>query len=55
MKYDWDRLDNKKAAVICTSIKGLDYNKQDNYPELMNKAIDLVISMRDAFRPYITK
>lgn len=55
IKYDWDRLDNKKAAVICTSIKGLDYNKQDNYPELMNKAIDLVISMRDAFRPYITK
>lgn len=30
IKYDWDRLDNKKAAVICTSIKGLDYNKQDS-------------------------
>ena len=50
---DWDRPDDKKSASICTSIPGLDYNKQDNYPELMNKAIDLVISMRDVFRQYI--
>ena len=55
IKYEWDRLDSKKAAVICTYIQGLNFNKQDNYPELMNKAIDLVITMRDAFRPYITK
>ena len=53
--YEWDRLDGKKASVICTYIPGLHYNKQDNYPELMNKIIDLVIETRSAFKPYISK
>ena len=50
---DWDRLDNKKAAVICATIPGLDFKKQDNYPELMNKAIDMVLAEKKAFAPYI--
>jgi hypothetical protein len=50
---DWDRLDNKKAAVICALIPGLDFNNQDNYPELMNKAIDMVLAEKKAFAPYI--
>ena len=50
---DWDRLDNKKAAVICATIPGLDFKKQDNYPELMNKAIDMVLVEKKAFAPYI--
>ncbi len=50
---DWDRLEGKKAAVICTNIPGLDFKKQDNYSELMNKSIDLVVSFRAAFAPYI--
>ena len=49
----WDRLDNKKASVICTYIQGLNFNKQGNYVELMNKAIDIVVALRDAFQPYI--
>lgn len=53
--YDWDRLDAKKASVICTYIPGLHYSKQDNYPELMNKIIDLVVATRAAFKPYINK
>lgn len=52
-KLIWDRLDNKKAAVICTYIQGLDFNKQDNYPELMNKSIDMVISLRNAFQLFV--
>lgn len=52
-KLDWDRLEGKKACVICASIPGLNFNKQDNYPELMNKAIDMVIAFREAFKPYI--
>ena len=53
--FVWDRLDNKKAAIICTYISGLNYNKQENYPELMNKIVDLVIVMRSAFTPFINK
>lgn len=49
----WDRLDKKKAALACTYIKGLDFDNHDNYPELINKAIDLVLTMRKAFVPYL--
>lgn len=53
-QYEWDRLDRKKAAIICTYIPGLNLGKTENYPELMNKIIDLVISMRKAFKPFIS-
>lgn len=52
-KMEWDRLDNKKASVICAYINGLDFKKQDNYVELMNKVIDMVLAERKAFAPYI--
>ena len=50
---NWDRLDNKKASGISLIIKGLNFKKQDNYPELMNAAIDKVISLKNALTPYI--
>ena len=50
---EWDRLDKKKASVICAVIPGLDFNDQSNYHELMNKAIDMVLAERKAFSPYI--
>lgn len=53
MKLDWDRLEGKKASVICTYISGLNFKHQDNYPELMNKSIDLVIKLREAVTPFI--
>lgn len=52
-ELDWDRLDGKKASVVCMTIPGLNFNKQDNYHELMNKTIDMVLSFRSAFKPYI--
>ncbi len=45
----WDRLDNKKASLACTYIQGLDFDNQDNYPELINNAIDLVLTLKKAF------
>ena len=51
----WDRRDGKKASIICTYIPGLNFNKQENYQELMNKIVDLVIVMRSAFTPFINK
>lgn len=53
IKLIWDRIDDKKASSICTYVDGLDFNKQDNYEELMNKIIDLVVSLRTAFKPYL--
>lgn len=50
---EWDRLDSKKASVICATIPGLDFRKQENYPELMNKAIDMALAERAAFEPFI--
>lgn len=52
-KMEWDRLDNKKASVICAYINGLDFKKPENYNELMNKVIDMVLAERKAFAPYI--
>jgi len=52
-ELNWDRLDNKKASLACTYIQGLDFDKQDNYPELINKAIDLVLIFKKAFVPFL--
>lgn len=49
----WDRLDNKKASIIALYIKGLNFKKQENYPELMNSVIDKVVNLRNALVPYI--
>ena len=49
----WDRLDNKKASLVCTYIKGLDFKTQDNYPELMQKIIDMVVKLRSVIKKYL--
>ena len=50
---NWNRIDNKKAASISVDIPGLDFDKQENYPELMNQIIDDVLKLQAAFKPYI--
>ena len=50
---EWNRLDSKKASYICTYIKGLDFKKQDNYPQLMEQIIDLVLKMRKVFPQFM--
>lgn len=49
----WSRLDKRKASQICTYINGLDFDNQGNYPELINKSIDLVLALRKAFKPFL--
>lgn len=51
--FVWDRNDDKKASNITTEIKGLDFYHQENYNALMNKAIDLVLKLKDAVKPYL--
>lgn len=49
----WQRLDNKKASLVCTYIQGLDFDNHENYPELINKSIDTVLTMRKTFVPFV--
>lgn len=53
LELAWQRLDNKKASLVCTYIQGLDFDNHENYPELINKSIDTVLTMRKAFVPFI--
>ena len=53
LQFEWDRLDGKKASVICTYIEGLNFEKQDNYKDLMNKIIDYVVVFKNTFSKYI--
>ncbi len=46
---EWDRLDGKKACSIYLRISGLDFNNQDNYPELMNKIIEVSSKFKETF------
>lgn len=52
-KLNWNRLDNRKASLACTYIPDLDFDNTENYPELMNKAIDSVLALRKAFTPFL--
>ena len=49
----WQRLDNKKASRILYYIDGLDFDRQENYDELINEIIDKAIIMRDVFKQHI--
>ena len=53
LQFEWDRLDGKKASVICTYIEGLDFEKQYNYKDLMNKIIEYVVVFKNTFSKYI--
>lgn len=48
-ELDWDRFDGKKSAIVCIHIPGLDFDSQDNYPELMDKCIENVVLFKKVF------
>ena len=52
-EMEWLRLDGKKACKIVHHINGLDFDKPENYPELIDEIIDKVIVLRDVFKKYI--
>lgn len=52
-ELEWDRLDAKKASIIYTKIPELNFEKQENYPALMNKVIDTVLLLKQALTLYI--
>lgn len=50
---EWERMDDKKASSINYFIPNLDFNNQDNYPELFKEILELFLLFRDAFSKYI--
>ena len=52
-KLAWSRMEGKKLSGVSASIPGLDFNNSENYGELMNKTIDMVLEFRNTFAPYI--
>lgn len=50
----WERLDGKKASRIFLYIPGLNFKVQDNYRQLMDTAIDMVVKMKKVFPKYMT-
>ena len=53
MKFEWQRLDKKKASRALYRINGLNFEDHSNYPQLMNQIIDLVVPMRNVFSKYV--
>ena len=53
LKFEWNRLDEKKSSVICIYIDGLDFEDQSNYTELMEEIIDKVMLLKTIFSKYI--
>ena len=49
-----EQIDDKKASLFSTNIPGLNFNKQDNYPELIKVTIDKVVKLREAIKPFLS-
>ena len=50
---EWNRCEGKKASYACTYLDGLDFKNQENYPELMDKIIDLALLFKKVFEKYV--
>lgn len=50
---EWCRLDNKKASRILAYIDDLNFDNHSNYPELINKSIDMAINFKNVFTKYL--
>ena len=53
LSFGWDRLEGKKASVISTKINGLNFNHQENYPELMEWILQKVLLFKRVFVAYL--
>lgn len=53
LKFEWNRLDSKKACRIKHFIYGLDFDNHSNYNQLMDEVIDKAIIMRKVIQKYL--
>jgi hypothetical protein len=52
-RLNWDKLENKKASRISTTILGFSFKEKENYANLSNKIIDKLVLFRSAFKQFI--
>lgn len=51
---EWCELEKGKMSAIVAYVPGVwDFENQSNYPDLINKAIDVTIAMKNACLPYL--
>ncbi len=53
LKLEWDRNDSKKASKAFTYLNKFSLSKQDDFIDISNKMIDLLVLFRKAFLRYI--
>ena len=49
----WDRLDMKKASLVCSYIDGLNFEDTSNYNALMSQIAKRVIELKNVFKKYL--
>ena len=49
----WDRLETKKASLVCTYINGLNFEDNSNYNDLMTQIVKLVLEFKNVFKQYV--
>ena len=50
MSFSWNRMDNNKTSRIRHDIPGLNFDHQENYPQLMKEIIEKVVQRLDIFK-----
>lgn len=49
----WDRLDMKKASLVCSYIDGLNFEDNSNYNALMSQIVKRVVELKNVFQKYL--
>ena len=49
----WDRLDMKKASLVCSYIDGLNFEDTSNYNALMSQIVKRVIELKNVFKKHL--
>ena len=49
----WDRLDMKKASLVCSYIDGLNFEDNSNYNALMSQIVKRVVELKNVFKKYL--
>ena len=49
----WDRLDAKKASLVCSYIDGLNFEDTSNYNALMSQIVKRVVELKNVFKKYL--
>ena len=53
IQLEWERLDNKKASRIYTYLDGFSLGLPEDYENISNKMIDILVKFKKAFKQYL--